>query len=74
MFYISVTFNAEKGREIARTLPGDELLSNPTVTMTHGISIEVPPAEVWPWIAQIGDIRGGFYGYTWLGYAGGSRL
>jgi hypothetical protein len=55
-------------------LPGDELLSNPTVTMTHGISIEVPPAEVWPWIAQIGDIRGGFYSYTWLGYAGGSRL
>jgi hypothetical protein len=52
--------------EITRTLPGDELLSNPAVTMTHGITIEVPAAEVWPWIAQIGDVRGGFYSYTFI--------
>lgn len=24
------------------------------------------PAEVWPWIAQLGQGRGGFYTYDWL--------
>jgi hypothetical protein len=52
--------------EISRRLPGDELLSNPALTMTHGISVEVPPTEVWPWIAQIGEVRGGFYSYTFI--------
>ncbi|UCF95914.1 MAG: hypothetical protein JSV89_12080 [Spirochaetaceae bacterium] len=52
--------------ETARTLPGDELLSDPAVMMTHGIGIEVPPESVWPWIAQIGDVRGAFYSYTFI--------
>jgi hypothetical protein len=52
--------------EFARTLPGDELLSDPAVIMTHGISIQVPPDRIWPWIAQIGDVRGAFYSYTFI--------
>jgi len=34
--------------------------------MTHGISIQIPPVELWPWIAQIGDVRGGFYSFTFI--------
>ncbi|MFN2291531.1 MAG: hypothetical protein ACK2UC_10110 [Anaerolineae bacterium] len=47
-------------------MPGDELLSDPALTWTHGIAIQAPPEQVWPWIAQIGDDRGGFYSYTFI--------
>jgi hypothetical protein len=46
--------------------PGDELVSTPRWSWTHGIEIDAPPAEVWPWIAQLGADRGGFYSYQWL--------
>ena len=47
-------------------MPGDELLPHPTLTWDHGLTIHARPAEVWPWIAQIGDDRGGFYSYTFI--------
>jgi hypothetical protein len=52
--------------EVARTLPGDELIERAPGDMTHGATIDAPPEEVWPWIAQIGDDRGGFYSYTFI--------
>lgn len=52
--------------EVARTLPGDELISKPTVNWTHAITIDAPPAQVWGWIAQIGERRGAFYSYTFI--------
>ncbi|MDB4939335.1 MAG: hypothetical protein JWP87_6307 [Labilithrix sp.] len=50
----------------ARALPGDELVAAPRWSWTHGIEIDAPPGEVWPWIAQLGADRGGFYSYQWL--------
>jgi hypothetical protein len=29
---------------------------------------------VWPWLAQIGQDRGGFYSYEWLGNLAGCRM
>lgn len=52
--------------EIARSLPGDELNSNPSLLWTNAITIHASQEKVWPWIAQIGDIRGGFYSYTFI--------
>jgi hypothetical protein len=52
--------------EVARTLPGDELIARTPSDMTHAVTIGAPPDEVWPWIAQIGDDRGGFYSYTFI--------
>jgi hypothetical protein len=52
--------------EVTSTLPGDELLAQPLVRWTHGITINAPPDAVWPWIAQIGDTRGGYYSYTFI--------
>lgn len=52
--------------EVARTLPGDELTTQPTVLWTNAITIAAPPEKVWPWLAQLGDIRGGFYSYTFI--------
>jgi hypothetical protein len=52
--------------EAALVLPGDELLSNPLIDWTNAITIKAPPEKVWPWIAQIGDRRAGFYSFTFI--------
>lgn len=52
--------------ELWRVLPGDDLLLHPRLDMTHAVSIDAPPAAVWPWIAQIGQGRGGFYSYDFI--------
>jgi hypothetical protein len=52
--------------EAKRTLPGDELLPDPTLQSTRAISIAAEPREVWHWIAQMGRGRGGMYSYRVL--------
>jgi hypothetical protein len=52
--------------EVRRALPGDDLLPRPDLQATRAISIQATPADVWPWIAQLGQNRGGFYSYDWL--------
>lgn len=47
-------------------MDGDELISNAIYVTTRAISINVGPEKVWPWLAQIGQRRGGFYSYDWL--------
>ncbi len=53
--------------ERARTLPGDELISESLASLTHAITIGRPRDEVWPWLAQMGaGSRGGWYSYDIL--------
>ncbi len=52
--------------KIRRTLPGDELVPQPKWSYTQAVTIRAPAAEVWPWLAQIGQGRGGFYSYEWI--------
>jgi hypothetical protein len=47
-------------------LPGDDLVVGPSLSVTRAITINVRPAQVWPWIAQLGQGRGGFYSYDAL--------
>lgn len=42
-------------------LPGDELIPNPMVEWTRGVTVPAPPDRVWPWLAQMGFGRGGWY-------------
>ena len=53
--------------EAGRRLPGDELLEEADGVATRAITIEAPPAAVWPWLAQMGPApRGGAYTYDWV--------
>jgi hypothetical protein len=52
--------------EIAASQPGDDLISDANVTATRAITIRRSPDVVWPWIAQLGQGRGGFYSYDFL--------
>lgn len=60
--------------EVIREMPGDELIEMPKGTTTRAITIEAPPEEVWPWLVQIGQGRGGFYTYDWLQNLGGLEM
>ena len=52
--------------ELNRPLPGDELVKHPKLGYTRAITIDAPPERVWPWLAQIGQGRGGFYSFDGL--------
>ncbi len=53
-------------QEVTATLPGDEFVPDAGVTMTRAVTVDAPPEVVWPWVAQIGQDRAGFYSYTAL--------
>jgi hypothetical protein len=52
--------------EVARSMPGDEVVPFPTFNATRAVTIEAPPEVIWPWIAQIGFGRAGWYSYDLL--------
>ena len=52
--------------ELRAVLPADELVPNPHYTIQHAVTIDAPPTDVWPWLVQLGQDRGGFYSYDWL--------
>lgn len=57
-----------------RVYPGDDLVPSPRWSWTHGIEIDTSAQEVWPWVAQLGADRGGFYSYQVLENAMGCNL
>jgi hypothetical protein len=52
--------------EVEAILPGDDLVSDANVTATRAVTVRAAVADVWPWIAQLGQGRGGFYSYDFL--------
>jgi len=46
--------------------PADELISPNRIVSTRALTIHSPTEKIWPWIAQTGQNRGGFYSYYWL--------
>ena len=57
-----------------RELPGDELLPEGGTQMLHAVTIQAPVEQVWPWLAQLGQDRGGFYSYEWLENLAGCEM
>jgi hypothetical protein len=61
--------------ERARTYPGDDPAGpEPALRITRAVTVEAPPEKVWPWVAQIGQQRGGFYSYDWLENLAGCQI
>lgn len=55
-----------------RQLPGDELVPLADVSETRSLAIAASPAQVWPWLAQMGWGRGGWYSYDVIDMDGSS--
>jgi len=51
------------GDEVRGPMPGDEIVPRASFRATRAITIDAPPAAVWPWIVQLGFGRAGFYSY-----------
>jgi hypothetical protein len=47
--------------EVTSLLPGDGLMPHAQYRSTRAISIDAPPAAVWPWLVQVGCLRAGWY-------------
>ena len=52
--------------EVDRALPGKEYVPEPRGGYTQAITIEAFVADVWQWVVQVGQGRGGFYSYDAL--------
>lgn len=59
------TYGATRS-ERAASLPGDGIVPRPQVVTDHAITIDAPPAAVWPWLVQMGWNRGGWYTARWV--------
>lgn len=55
-----------KAEERRRALPGDDFVVTPRSVSTRAITIAAPVELVWPWVAQMGQGRGGLYSYDAL--------
>jgi hypothetical protein len=54
------------GDESVMKLPGDEMVPHRRGGYTQAIGIRAPADSVWPWVAQTGQGRGGYYSYEVL--------
>jgi hypothetical protein len=52
--------------EIASEVVGDGLCPNARIVATRCITIAAPPAQVFPWLRQMGFGRAGWYSYDWI--------
>lgn len=53
-------------QEFDEPVPGDDLIAGADLIATRAITIRTSPDRVWPWLAQLGQGRGGFYSYDFL--------
>lgn len=60
--------------EVSLALPGDQDVPQPAMGYTRAITIQSPVSEVWRWIVQIGQGRGGFYSYDVLENLAGCQI
>jgi hypothetical protein len=59
--------------ECQMLLPGDTLVADPAIQTTEAAYIDAPVSAVWPWLLQMGQDRGGFYGCEGLKNLAGLR-
>jgi hypothetical protein len=47
--------------DVARALPGDDLVPHADVVMDRAFDLAATPETVWPWFVQLGKKRAGWY-------------
>ena len=52
--------------EVARNMPGDDLVEDPWDVSTRAITMRATTADIWPWLLQMGYRRGGLYSNDWI--------
>jgi len=52
--------------EVERAMPGDDLVEGARDVTTRAVTIQATPADIWPWLVQMGYQRGGLYSNDWI--------
>ena len=52
--------------EVKRSMPGDEIVSQPSFNATRAVTIHAAAQNIYPWIVQMGVSRAGWYSYDLL--------
>jgi hypothetical protein len=47
--------------EIARAFPGDGRIADPYLVSTRAVPVAAEARDIWPWLVQMGDGRGGLF-------------
>lgn len=56
--------------ERQRRMYADDLIPEPMASITHAITIDALPVEVWPWLLQMGAGRAGWYSWDFIDNGG----
>lgn len=54
------------GHEITRSYTGDDQVTGANYQSTLAVTIDAAPRDIWPWLLQLGNGRGGLYSYDFL--------
>ena len=65
LIHLGRTYGSTKEERRAR-LPGDDIIAEARVQTDHAVTIDAPPSAVWPWVAQMGWGRAGWYTADWV--------
>lgn len=60
--------------EVEASLPLDELVANAWLTITRAVTVNASPAEIYPWIVQMGVDRSSVYSLLWVENLMGLRV
>jgi hypothetical protein len=55
-------------------LPGDDIVPAAVTGYTLAITVKAAPRQIWPWLLQMGQGRGGFYTHEWIENALGANI
>ena len=52
--------------QVSETLPGDEIFPDPWITIDRAGTMPAAASTTWPWVAQLGADRAGWYAPIWF--------
>ncbi|MBX2998061.1 MAG: hypothetical protein KF893_06075 [Caldilineaceae bacterium] len=52
--------------EVRASYPGDDLVANAGFITTRAVTVRATPAQIYPWLVQLGVDRGGMYSLLWV--------
>jgi hypothetical protein len=55
-------------------LPGNWLVPHAKLVSSRAMTLHARAHDIWPWLVQLGEGRGGFYSYAWLENLIGCRM
>jgi hypothetical protein len=67
---LAMLSSLKKGADHRWRVEGDDVVPDANAQLTHAMTIDAPPRDVWPWLVQMGCQRAGWYSWDALDNAG----